>query len=185
MYTQTKGKLVDEDDPNDETKIPKTATDLRFPFIPLAAREASLDKIAKCLASMRDLERRLILKTVQPKDKQPKDYQTARNRISMIKNKTRFKHLTVRCEFHSCAKGRPEIPVYQNLCGTCHKSSSTSSNSNNDLTHDLTSDLLTVSNLITRLMFLQEQMSMSLSNLLNESELTSVYREINDLADCI
>lgn len=178
MYTQTKGKLVDEDDPNDETKIPKTATDLRFPSIPLAAREASLDKIAKCLASMRDLERRLILKT-----KQPKDYQTARNRISMIKNKTRFKHLTVRCEFHSCAKGRPEIPVYQNLCGTCHKVNPPNDPSNNN--DDLTSDLLTVSNLITRLMFLQEQMSMSLSNLLNESELTSVYREINDLADCI
>jgi len=177
MYTVSKGRVIDEDDPNDETKIPKTATDLRFPLIPLELRQTSLEKIAKCIVFVRDLERRLILKT-----NNPADLLKARERISIIKTKIGFKHIMVRCEFKTCAKGQPEIPVYQNLCATCYGNLPDDSPGSPT---SLVSDLISVSNLINRFLFLEEQMSMSLSNLLTEPELKAAYAEINSLGDCI
>lgn len=173
MYTQTRGQLVDEDDPNDETKIPKTATDLRYPLFPLEARQAQLEKITKCINSLKDLERRLILKTVDPSE-----FQQARDRISIIRTKTGYKKLTVRCEFKTCARGQPEIPVYQNLCGSCHRVPPKEAES-------LELDLVTLSNLISRLTYLQEQLGMSLSNLLSEAELKAVFEEVSSMAECI
>lgn len=174
MYNVTRGQLIDEDDPNDETKIPQAATDLRYPLISLEARQATLDKIAKCLSFLRDLERRLVLKTTDPDD-----FQKARDRISIIRTKITYQKLTVKCEFKTCARGRPDVPIYQNLCGSCHRQPSTNK------ANSLASDLLTISNLLNRLLFLEEQLGMSLSNLLTEEELKSVFNEGSSLAECV
>lgn len=165
MYVVVQGRKVGEDDPNNADKIPKTASDLRYPIYPLEMRQSRLDGLVSVKKSLRSLELSLIF---LPVDDSKDTLEAVIKKIGILQAKIEMSGLKAPCESMVCASRNPKIFIYLSRCQSCCPQ---------EKDHTLKSSLAVLRNVIQRITFLEEQVSSSLANLLTEPELKSVMSE--------
>lgn len=187
-----KGRPVaSEDDPNDETKIPKHAKDLRDPDISLDLRRKRLDQVLESKKKLKGMEIFLIFspRIQNENSTNNESFPKTRKALALIRTKIDQQNLTVPCEMGSCSGGKPRVKLYKNLCDGCLLEKFNINE--NDITIDsehknnIVYDLMTIRNLHTRLAYLESELSSSLSNQLSRTELISVINEIDALHNII
>jgi len=161
-YEVERGKPVDPDDPDDETKIPQFANDLHHPQLTLVHRQTQLQKLADFNKRVREWELRFIMES--------KSYETLSNLISNLATRCDQQQLTTVCENLKCPSPKDnKIPIYQNYCKVCM---------GDIVPNQVQMRLAILRNVKTRLDYLANQVSSSLSNLLSFDELMAVLQEI-------
>lgn len=178
-----RGRPVEADnDPNDESKIPKYANDLREPDISLDLRKKRLDQAQSSKKKLKSWEIDLVL-TSRDSSAPDTKYLEARKNLRLIRDRIDRRNLTVPCELKSCSMGSPNVSIYKNICDACLFEKFNLNGSNIEIDNarrdSVLYDLMTLRNLITRLSFLESELSSSLSNQLSRDELINAVNEID------
>jgi hypothetical protein len=168
-YRQTKAKISHAKSENAYTNISTELTD------------KLLAGLAHFKVELSDIELRLVMKTNPP----PQCFENCeimddRKRLMVIRNKIDMQGLTVPCEFQACAAKRQLIPIYLGQCRVC-------SNRVRALLDQTTPegnlryDLLTIRCLITRISYLEQQLTSISSGQLTKLELDGIVHEASAL----
>ena len=175
-YTEVRGVPVCEDDPNDESKVPQYATDLRFPEVALDLRMKRLDQLSQAKAKLKDIELRYVLIS----NDNIIGFNEMRRKLGIIRSKIDTRKLNVPCEMKGCAFKNPKISIYKNICDGCSQVRDKAVFENS-----IPYDLATIRNLILRISFLEEKISSSLSNQLTQDELFSFINEAEKISEAL
>lgn len=175
-YLELKGVLIGDDDPNDQSKIPQYATDLRFPELSLELRMSRLTNLAQTKCKLKDIELNLIL---TPTKSEPEtSVSELRKKLRIIRTRIDHAKLEITCELKSCAFGPAKIAIYESLCAGCLPKS-------DQFNTSILYDLATLRNLMLRLSFLEEKISSSLSNQLTKDELYDFINESDKITKAV
>ena len=154
-------------EPSYEENLPKTADDLKFPSISLEARTKALEKITQARTQLKDVETKIILTPSNDKNKlSDKD----KKKLDLLISKICESKILIKCEIEECNN---RVECFYNLCKE-HLAMKINKKS-------LVYYLIAIRNIVLRLSFLEEQVSLSLSNQLEEKELKSALSEVNKL----
>lgn len=170
-YEVIDGVALEENDPSDESKIPQTASDLRWPEITLEYRQCYLDKIRKMSNVIQQLESQYIIPDENG------SIGDSMKTIDLIMRRCDYANLKSTCENGTCALG-PEIKIsiYENYCSVCRDSKSLNPVQNR---------LSIIRNIKMRISFLEFQLASSLANQLTQDELYSNLRECDKWAKLV
>lgn len=159
-----------EDDPNDESKVPKSADDLRFPNYSLEMRQDLIKRLSAARDKLKIIENQYIL-TSENVDHSSyvKDLRT---KIDM-ENKA-GSDLYVKCEMRGCPFKPNKTPIYLNVCNNC-----------NEMITPLLVNMLTLNNVLLYMSYLIEMITSSLSNQLTEDELIECTKKSDILISLI
>ena len=172
-YKEVFGKISDGNNPNDETKIPKTADDLQYSDISLDLRQRRLNSLMAMKKSLKDMQLKLVF---IPKNGELSKIDNVRDKIRIIRTKIDINKLVSPCEYKTCVSSGKSTPIYLNLCHECFPSLNTS---------DIKYDLMSIRNLLVRMSYLEEHISSSLSNQISKEDLLSAVNEVSILETCI
>jgi hypothetical protein len=174
MYEVVQGREVNDDDPSNPAKIPKTATDLHHPVYSLGFRLKTLDSLASARETLRDLETRIVFSPLDSRLDQSPDIH---RRLQNIREQIKIHDLRVPCESQPCLDQNGTVHLYLNRCSTCNR-----------VKRPLTVtevDMQTIRNVIQRILFLEEKLSSSLSNQLDLEELETFLAESQKLVSIV
>jgi len=163
MSLEFSGKLTKKK--SQEEIMPKTANDLLFPNITLERRKKILENIGTTKRNLKDLESNTIFENTN-------NIEESRKRLETLIRKIRKNKLQVKCEINLCQN---KVECCYNLCQD-HLSIQ-----NNDIINLLT----IIRNIFLRLSFLEEQISLSLSNQLEENDLIKAIKESDILVSVL
>lgn len=164
-YRQTKAKLASTID----NGKPKTTT--------LELTDKALTGLAGFKRELQDIELRIVMRTNPvPRCFDDCEIMDDRKRLMIIRSKIDMKQLMVACEFKGCASKRMMVPIYLSRCGVCsHRVKSLLDPSTTE--GALRFDLLTLRNLIVRVAYLEQQLSLSLSGQTKKDEIEPIISE--------
>jgi len=194
MYKQVEGILLDPNDPNDASKVPKTANDLRFKAVSLELRQLKLQELTKARRVLRHYEDTLIMSPnieycpashyIDTKGVM-RGFETREEihqKIAHMRHVIILAKFNIKCEaLEPVCKGNNDIPIFSNYCNECLGQNVADKLHNNVLKFDL----LTIRNLKVAVDYYSHQISASLSNQLDERTLMDAIKQSRVLTTAV
>jgi len=157
-------------EPSHEESLPKTADDLKFPSIPLEVRTKALEKIAQARNQLKSIEIKIIMSSSDGNNDKKGLSDKDKKKLDVLIAKICESKILIKCELEECNN---RVECFYNLCKE-HLGINIDKKS-------LVYYLIAIRNIVLRLSFLEEQISLSLSNQLEERDLKSALNEVDKL----